>query len=519
MEGFIATNCVTTPTAAVQALKPDQLNPTFSTPRHPPPPRPHHLLHPRDQIVRYMSRLYQEKLTTLSGGNISVCDREGAVWMTPGGTDKGSLKREHVAWSRDFGVTWEGPLKPSMEVGLHLAVYREMKGCGAVIHAHAPALVAFAAAGKLPPTSHLYQCHSVCGPITLAPYAIPGSQTLANSVADACRAGYTCVLLANHGAVVGGCDIERAFDAFETLETCARMLLRAMSLGPIPSPSKLLPSSEIKGVLTNGNTGLGLSTITERPHWWSDEAWQRFFIENNEGDVHVGWVESMTSEEKEHRQAMHEFVQRGYRQKLFSTLSGAVSVRLDKNHALVTPTAIDRSALGVADMVKVAFVDGTSCELGQAACDPTGLQPSHAVGLHTAIYQSFADVKAVVTAHPINVGALCVAHRVVDPNILPETYVVVGSTIAALPLDQGHNPAAVVHALSREQADGTRQSQAVIVWNEGVTVVGSSMLQVFDRLEVLEATAKAMIDAAPLGGTQALSANELAALDAKFGKK
>ena len=50
-------------------------------------------LHPADQLVMIMERIYQYGMTTTSGGNLSILDDNGDVWMTPGGVDKGSLTR------------------------------------------------------------------------------------------------------------------------------------------------------------------------------------------------------------------------------------------------------------------------------------------------------------------------------------------------------------------------------------------------------------------------------------------
>ena len=55
------------------------------------------LLHPADQLVMIMQRIYSCGMTTTSGGNLSIRDENGDIWITPTGIDKGSLTREDIA--------------------------------------------------------------------------------------------------------------------------------------------------------------------------------------------------------------------------------------------------------------------------------------------------------------------------------------------------------------------------------------------------------------------------------------
>ena len=81
------------------------------------------MMHPADQIVTIMNRLYYYGMTTTTGGNLSVRDGDGTVWISPSGVDKGSLRREDIV-----RITPEGEIvghhKPSVEYPFHLAIYR-----------------------------------------------------------------------------------------------------------------------------------------------------------------------------------------------------------------------------------------------------------------------------------------------------------------------------------------------------------------------------------------------------------
>ncbi|HQB52435.1 MAG TPA: class II aldolase/adducin family protein, partial [Bacteroidales bacterium] len=96
----------------------------------------------RKEIACTMSHIYRYGLTTTSGGNISVTDSLGNLWITPSGTDKGSLKPGEVVCVTHDG-TWEGPFRPSSEYPLHRSVYAVRPDIRALIHAHPPLLTSF----------------------------------------------------------------------------------------------------------------------------------------------------------------------------------------------------------------------------------------------------------------------------------------------------------------------------------------------------------------------------------------
>src|SRR3989442_14859701 len=82
------------------------------------------LIHPRDEIVQAMERIYRYRMTTASGGNLSIRDESGDIWITPARIDKGSLRREDVVCIRAGGSV-EGLHRPSSEHPFHQSIYRE----------------------------------------------------------------------------------------------------------------------------------------------------------------------------------------------------------------------------------------------------------------------------------------------------------------------------------------------------------------------------------------------------------
>ncbi len=188
------------------------------------------LLHPRDELVQTMERIYAYRMTTTSGGNLSVRDENGDVWITPARVDKGSLRREDIVRLRSDGQR-EGLHRPSSEHPFHQAIYRVRPDLRAIVHAHPVALVAFSICRRVPDTSLFPQASHVCGQVGYAPYALPGSEQLGRHIADVFAQGYHCVLLENHGVVIGGSSLADAFQRFETLEFTAKTIIKASLLG------------------------------------------------------------------------------------------------------------------------------------------------------------------------------------------------------------------------------------------------------------------------------------------------
>ncbi|HOQ89642.1 MAG TPA: class II aldolase/adducin family protein, partial [Candidatus Hydrogenedentes bacterium] len=151
-------------------------------------------LHPCDQVAMIMDRVYAYGMTTTSGGNVSMRDDSGDIWITPAKLDKGRLKPESVVHMRS-GKATRSDVAPSSEYPFHEAIYKVRPDIKAVLHAHPSALVAFSIVKNVPDTHIIPQAAYVCGKVGFAPYAVPGSSQLGENIAAAFEEGYNCVLL------------------------------------------------------------------------------------------------------------------------------------------------------------------------------------------------------------------------------------------------------------------------------------------------------------------------------------
>lgn len=427
-------------------------------------PSPHNYQHPRDEILQAMERIYRYRMTTTSGGNLSIREENGDTWITPARVDKGGLRREDIVCIRADG-TIEGVRKPSSELPIHREIRRRRPELGGIVHAHPTALVAFSLVHQAPNTRVFHQARRVCGEVGFAPYELPGSVALGNRVADTFEQGYDCVILENHGVVTAGRDLQEAFRRFETLEFTAKTLIKAsLSGGGI----RFLTDDEID--LERQRSG----TLEEfEPH-------------------------APSSHENEVRRRLGEFVRRAYRQRLFISTQGSYSARVDDSAFLITPYQVDRGTLDVEDLVLIR--DGRA-----EAHKP----PSRAAGLHAAIYRQHPAVGAVVNAYPVNATAFSVTGAALDCRTIPESYVVVRHV--------GRAPFGLQFGDGRELAQLISPARpAIILENDGVLVTGADVLEAFDRLEVLESTAEAIINCGAIGSLMPLSDEVTRDLDAAF---
>jgi L-fuculose-phosphate aldolase len=425
---------------------------------------PRDVIHPRDEITHTMERIYRSRMTTTSGGNLSIRDAGDGVWISPARVDKGNLTRHDIVLVRPCGSV-EGLHRPSSEFPFHRAIYQARQDVRAIVHAHPVALVAFSICRQTPNTRLFHQAHFVCGKVGFAPYALPGSTRLGDNIASMFGQGCDSVILENHGVVVGGSSLSHAFQRFEALEFAAKTVIKASRLGQI----RYLTDSQL------------------------DRA-QRRHVQLNP------WVpEAASAAERELRVQLRNFLHRGCRQRLLISTEGSFSARLDGQSFLITPSQQDRERIGVEDFV---LVRGDRAEEGK--------QPSRATQAHQAIYRRHPHVHAIVFAHPVNATAFSITDSYFDARTIPESYIFLR--------DVQRVPYGIQYGSESEIAEFiSPNSPAAILDNDGVLVTGGSVLDAFDRLEVLESTAEAVINARALGDVAAMPDSVIAELRAAFG--
>jgi L-fuculose-phosphate aldolase len=181
----------------------------------------------RAQVARASRSLAHAGLVVGTAGNVSA--RQGElIAITPTGARLATLNAEEVAVVDLDGGLVDGPLAPTSELPLHLAVYDSFDA-GAVVHTHPPMGTAVACVTDELPCIH-YALLALGGSVRVARYATFGTDDLAASVVEALE-GRTAALMASHGAVTYGHDLEAAVDATELLEWGCGVYVNACSCG------------------------------------------------------------------------------------------------------------------------------------------------------------------------------------------------------------------------------------------------------------------------------------------------
>lgn len=184
----------------------------------------------RRDIIEAGRRLYERGFVAANDGNISARVSETEIWATPSGVSKGFLTEDMLVKLDLEGRVLEGRLRPSSEIKMHLAVYRACPEIGGVVHAHPPVSAVFAAAGQPLDAALLQEAVVSLGVIPVAPFALPGSNELAEGVA-ALAGPYNGALLEHHGAAAWGGDVMQALYRMESIEHNAKVVLIARLAG------------------------------------------------------------------------------------------------------------------------------------------------------------------------------------------------------------------------------------------------------------------------------------------------
>lgn len=421
------------------------------------------LMHPAEQICIIISRIYRAGMTTTSGGNISIMEENGDMWITPSGIDKGNLKPSDIMCVKADG-TIIGPHRPSSEYPFHRALYRIRPNLHSVIHAHPPGLVTFSIVHQIPDTNILPQAKSVCGPIGFAPYDVPGSEALGAKIAAEFEKNpdYKAVIMENHGVVLMGVDIADAYQRFETLELCARTILNAKVLGT----PKYLTDAQI---------------MAEKPLT----------------DYHYFMDVRHPSDERAIRSEICRMVRRACDQNLMSSSYGTVSMRWRGNDFLITSHDVQRWDIDEEDIVQIK--DGM-VEAGKI--------PSRSVILHQEIYRRNPRINAIVLTQCPALMGFCTTDAEFNVRTIPESWIFLQDVPKFKYGSEFSDTAGIAEVFEKRPC--------VMLESDSVIVASDSLLNAFDRLEVAEFSAQSLIYAAPVGKLNPITDDQVEDLRVAF---
>ncbi len=195
----------------------------------------------REDIVRYGKRLYERGFIAATDGNISVRLDAERLLVTPTCMCKGMMEPEDLVVTDLDGHKLDGDRNVSSEVAMHVLIYRMRPEVHGIVHAHPPTATGFAAAGVALDQPLISEVVLTIGAVPLAGYACPGTPGLSESLRPLVP-DHNAILMANHGVVAYGDDLEQAFMHMETIEHFAKIALVARTLGQ----AKVIAPEEVR---------------------------------------------------------------------------------------------------------------------------------------------------------------------------------------------------------------------------------------------------------------------------------
>jgi L-fuculose-phosphate aldolase len=214
----------------------------------------------RAEIVKIGKMLHQRGYIAACDGNLSIRLNRNEILVTPTAMSKGGMKPADLVIVDMTGRKLKGRREVTSEIGMHLLIYRMRADVNGIVHAHPRTATGFAAAGMA--LDQPLACEVVIGlgQIPLAPYGTPGTPELARTL-EPLVPQYDAILMANHGVVTYGSDLQSAYMKMETVEHFAQIALVTHILGR----QQLLDGEELEKLVAARKKYLGVNSAASMP--------------------------------------------------------------------------------------------------------------------------------------------------------------------------------------------------------------------------------------------------------------
>lgn len=193
------------------------------------------------------------------------------------------------------------------------------------------------------------------------------------------------------------------------------------------------------------------------------------------------------------------YMRRLYDRFLTTASGGNISYKLNDKNVLITPAALDKGIITTEQIVTVSM-DGESSN--------QNFKPSIETSMHLEIYKKRNDVLAVVHAHPVYASLFTTINRKINTHLIAEARYMLGEPVVAEYALMGTNE------LAQVAAEASKTSNVILLKNHGVLTVGKTLLEAFDRMEVLENCAKMTFLTELIKEKQEMTPEQIAAIDA-----
>lgn len=387
----------------------------------------------KKMVLDTINRVYNLGLTTTSGGNISMMDDDGDIFITPSGVDKGTLTVDDIMVVKASGEII-GKHTPSMELPFHSNIYKSRQGVKAVVHAHSPAIVAYATARALPQQDSIMFYNEYFNKINGSRYALPGSLKLGGIIMEEFMTGSNVVMMDNHGATACGKDLQEAFMRYEALDFLATTLINAATLGSV----KPCYSAENAVILPYNKQVVDFDYSAQ--------------------------AEEMTT-----------FIKRSYRNKLLLSCFGTLAKRIDKDTFIINADDCDRPMITNSDYIIVkngkAINSNRPCAYANTAMQ---------------IFNKMPEVNDVFFSIAPGIMSFAITHTLFNSRLIPESYIMLRDVKVVECGD-------VIDCNPSFFKNLSTLSPVVVAENECAVAIGKNLTKAFDRMEVLEYSARSVI--------------------------
>ena len=185
----------------------------------------------RKLITEYGLKLIDKDLTRGTGGNLSIYNREeDLIAISPSGISYEEINLEDIVIINPEGKVVKGDHKPSSELDLHLLLFQKRNDINAIIHTHPTYATTIACLNQEIPPVH-YLVAYAGDKVPCAKYAAFGSKKLAKNVYKTMGQNYNASLMANHGLITVGYNIEEALATTEMVEYTAEIYYHTKAIG------------------------------------------------------------------------------------------------------------------------------------------------------------------------------------------------------------------------------------------------------------------------------------------------
>lgn len=201
---------------------------------------------------------------------------------------------------------------------------------------------------------------------------------------------------------------------------------------------------------------------------------------------------------EEERKEVAYFMRRLYNKDLTTCSGGNISMKVDDNTIIITPTRLDKARLQ-GDQIVVMTLEGKNLT--------PELKSTSETPIHLAVYKKRPDVKAIIHAHPLVATTYASSDEKICKNFTPESYIVLGEVI--------DTPFTLMWSeeLGEVVSNATKDGDVVMMGNHGTLAVGDNLLEAFDKTEVLETAAKMTLLSRVIGSKKEIETKMLKKID------